>query len=88
MPAEKFKPRSWGSHPIDLAKEYTAWEEAQTAPEAVPDKPEALSTSLVRRGLIDPLTGLRTGNSKQEHISRWTPSERFQHNYKEVFGHE
>ena len=83
----EFKPRSWGAAPQDLAKEYNTWEEAQTAPEDVPDKPEGLSLSLVRRGLIDPLTGLRTGNSKQEHISAWTPSTRFQQNYERVFGH-
>jgi hypothetical protein len=84
---EEFKPRSWGADPIDLEKEYNAWEDAQTAQESPPDKPEGLSTSLVRRGLIDPNTGLRTGNKKQEFISSWTPSETFQQNYQAVFGH-
>lgn len=83
----EFRPRSWAAHPKDLAKEYTAWEEAQTAPDPIPDKPEGLSLSLVRRGLIDPLTGLRTGNKKQEFISSWVPSERFQRNYEGIFGH-
>lgn len=83
----EFKPRSWGADPIDLEKEYNAWEAEQTAPDPVPDKPEALSTSLVRRGLIDPNTGLRTGNSKQEFISAWVPTERFQSNYEQTFGH-
>jgi hypothetical protein len=85
--AGSFRPKSWGAHPKDLAKEYTAWEDAQTAQEATPDKPDSLSISLVKRGLIDPLTGLRTGNSKQEHISRWTPSEQFKTNYERAFGH-
>lgn len=83
----EFRPKSWAAHPIDLAKEYNAWEADQTAQESPPDKPEALSTSLVRRGLIDPLTGLRTGNSKQAYISRWAPSEQFKKNYEAVFGH-
>jgi hypothetical protein len=87
MTDSEFRPRSWAAHPIDLAKEYTAWEDSQTAQETLPDKPEALSTSLVKRGIIDPLTGLRTGNSKQEHISRWVPTDTFKHNYEAVFGH-
>lgn len=85
--AGSFKPSSWAQPVQDLEKEYNAWEEAQTAQEATPEKPEALSTSLVRRGLIDPNTGLRTGNKKQEFISRWTPSKTFQRNYEQAFGH-
>ena len=85
---DEFKPKSWGADPIDLAKEYTAWDNQETTIEDVPDKPEGFSMSLVRRGVIDPNTGLETGNSKQRHISRFTPSERFQNNYTQIFGHE
>jgi len=83
----EFKPKSWAAHPQDLAKEYTAWEDEKTRLPDVPTKPEALSLSMVRRGVIDPNTGLSTGNSKQRHISGWTPSKQFQNNYELAFGH-
>ena len=82
----EFKPKSWAADPQDLAKEYNAWEAEKTALPEAPTKPEALSLSMVRRGVIDPNTGLPTGNSKQRHISAWTPSKKFQEGWDRVFG--
>jgi hypothetical protein len=84
----EFKPSSWAQHPKDLEKEYNAWDKAQTALPETPTEPEALSLSLVRRGVLDPNTGLPTGNSKQRHISAWTPSQTFQKNYDRIFRKE
>jgi len=82
-----FKPSSWQQDPRDLAKEYDAWERAETAPPEVQTKPEEVSLRMVRKGVIDPNTGLLTGNPKQSHISRFTPSQRFQDNYERTFKH-
>ena len=82
-----FKPSTWAQPAEDIAKEYVQHEAAETAVEAPPDKPEALSQSMVRRGVLDPLTGAYGGNSKQQHILSFTPSEQFRENHERIFGH-
>lgn len=88
--SNEFKPSTWAQPAQDIAKEYNDWDKAQHAPEAIPDKPEGLSTSLVRRGIIDPNTGLSTGNSKQGKITMNNVmgfSEQGKRNYERIFGH-
>jgi len=80
-----WKPSSWAKDPKDLAEEYNRWDHEQNSAEAVPDKPEEFNQQLVRRGVIDPMTGLATGNSKQRHLSRWTPSRAFLNNFDSIF---
>ena len=85
-----FRPSTWNQPARDIAKEYNAWDAAETAPEAIPTEPEELSKSLVRRGVLDPNTGFRTGNSKQDkillgNIRGFSP--RAQDNYERIFGH-
>jgi hypothetical protein len=80
----EFKPSSWQQHPKDLAKEYERHDEAVHHMEATPDKPEEFSKRLVRRGVLDPETGLPTGNSKQLHMTHWTPSRSFMQNFDNI----
>jgi len=79
----EFKP-NMQQHPIDIAKDYNEHEAAEQHMEATPDEPEEFSKKLVRRGVIDPRTGLPTGNSKQQHLSNWTPSKKFQAGYDQI----
>lgn len=83
----EFKPSTWAQPVQDIVKEYEAYDAAETAPEAIPDKPEAISKSMIRRGVLDPRTGAYGGNSKQKHILAFTPSPRFMSNYERTFGH-
>lgn len=85
----EFKP-NMQQHPLDIAKDYEKWENEQTAAEPIQDKPEEVSLSMVRRGVMDPRTGLLTGNSKQSHILKrniagFTPAGK--DNYERIFGH-
>jgi len=82
-----FKPSTWAQDPIDIAKEFTAYEEAQVAPDEVQTAPEEFSKQLVRRGVLDPNTGLGTGNDKQRHLTNWQPSISFKSSYERTFGH-
>ena len=85
-----FKPSTWAQPVQDIVKEYNAYDKEQTTVNEVPDKPESLSTSMVRRGGRDPLTGALTGNSKQRcvlagNVSGFT--EAGKRNYERIFGH-
>ena len=82
-----FKPSTWSQPVQDIVKEYEAYDKAENAVEATPDKPEAISTSMVRRGVLDPLTGAYGGSSKQRHISNFVPSEHFRNEHARIFGH-
>ena len=85
----EFKPRSWSAPVQDLVKEYNDFDAQETAIETQ-DKPDSISTSLVRRGLMDPNTGCMTNNSKQGtilryNVSGYSPSGK--ENYRRIFGH-
>ncbi len=85
-----FKPSSYNQDPQDIAKEYDAWDKEQTAAPEVQTKAEAISTSMVRRGVMDPRTGLPTGLHKQGKILRDNAqgfSPRGKQNYEKIFGH-
>jgi hypothetical protein len=87
---KEFKPKSWAAEAQDLATEYNEWDAKENGPEALQTKPEELSLSQVRRGVLDVNTGeygKGVGMSKQMHIIRFTPSERFQSEYERIFGH-
>ena len=84
-----FKP-NYQQHPIDIARDYEKWDAEQNAPEAIPDKPEEVSLRMVKRGVMDPRTGLLTGNSKQNHILTRNITGYTQvgkENYERIFGH-
>jgi hypothetical protein len=83
----EFKPSSWNQDPQDLAKEFTAYEDAQCAPEEQQTAPEEFSKQLVRRGVLDAQTGLVTGHSKQKHLTAWQPSDSYKDSYQRTFGH-
>jgi len=82
-----FKPSTWQQDPQDLAKEFINYEEALTAPEEIQTAPEEFSKRLVRKGVLDPLTGLATGHSKQKHLTAWQPSGNYKSSYERTFGH-
>ena len=84
-----FKPSTWAQPVQDIAKEYDAYDKAETHVE-VQTKPEAISKSMVRRGIMNPLTGLLIGNSKGSKITRdnaegFSPQGKL--NYERTFGH-
>lgn len=86
-----FNPTSWSAPVPDLVKEYNTWDYEQHSPEPTQDKPEEFSKSLVRRGLLDPETGLSLENSKQGCIQKDNVqgySLRGQEEYKRIFGHD
>ena len=82
-----FKPSTWAQPVQDIVKEYETHDAAESAIEAPPDKPEAISKSMIRRGVLDPNTGAYGGNSKQKHILSFTPTRTFMSNYERTFGH-
>ena len=82
-----FKPSTWQQEPQDLAKEFNAFEAAETAPEEVQTKPEEFSKRLIRKGVLDGATGLATGHSKQRHLTSWQPSDYYKYSYENTFGH-
>lgn len=87
---DEFKPSSWQQEPQDIAKEYEAWDREQTAPEDIPTEPEEFSKGMVRRGMLNPETGMPTGASKQSKILRDNArgfSPRGKQNYERIFGH-
>ena len=61
-----FRP-DMNQEPIDIAKDYEKYEYEHLPKSETPDKPEEMSLSMVRRGVLDPETGKTTGNSKQHH---------------------
>lgn len=89
--AKEFKPRDWAAPVQDLVKEYNAWDKAENSPLEVQTAPEEFSKGMVRRGTLDPNTGLATGNSKQGTILSANIrgfSKRGQDNYRAIFGHD
>lgn len=88
--AKEFKPRSWQAEVPDLVKEYEAWDRNENGPAEIQTEPEEFSKGMVRRGTLDPNTGLGTGNSKQGTILNHNVrgfSERGKRNYEAIFGH-
>jgi len=85
----EFKPKSWSAHPVDLEKEYNQWDKERTDTPEIPTKPEEFSKAMVRRGTLDPETGLSTGVSKQGKIldNNIKRSNKYKDNYEETFGH-
>ena len=86
----EFKPSSWSQPVQDLVKEYDSWDKEQTAAPEIQTQPEEVSRSMVRRGVLDPMTGKLTGNSKQSRILRTNCSgfsEKGKQNYERIFGH-
>ena len=84
-----FKPSTWAQPVQDIVKEYEAHDASETSIE-VQDKPEAISESMIRRGLLDPCTGALINNSKSNKITRDNArgfSPRGKMNYEETFGH-
>lgn len=85
-----FKPSTWAQPAQDIAAEYNTWEKAETELPAVQTKREALSESLVRRGLLDPETGATLDNTKQGKILMDNArgfSRIGKLNYERTFGH-
>lgn len=85
-----FKPSSYNQDPQDIAKEYDAWDKAETAAPEIQTKPDAISLSMVNRGTMDRRTGLPTGNMKQSKILRDNSqgfSTQGKLNYERTFGH-
>ena len=85
----EFKPSSWNQPVQDIVKEYEAYDRAETHVE-VQTAPEGISKSMVRRGVLDPRTGMPTGNSKQSKIRTDNTrgfSSRGKMNYEATFGH-
>ena len=86
---QEFKPSTWAQPVQDIVKEYEQHEAAEDYVE-VQTKPEAISRSMVRRGLLDPNTGAVIHNSKANKITRDNVSgysARGQKNYMQIFGH-
>ncbi len=84
-----FKPSTWAQPVQDIVKEYEAHDAAETYTE-VQDRPEAISRSMVRRGLLDPMTGAEIKNPKSAKITRDNAkgfSPRGKMNYERIFGH-
>jgi len=85
-----FKPSTWSQPAQDIAKEYDAWDRANTELPAIQTKREAISESMVRRGVLDANTGELTGNTKQSKILQ-DNSRGFSRlgklNYERTFGH-
>lgn len=86
---QEFKPSTWAQPVQDIVKEYEAFDEAESHVE-VQTAPEAISKSMVRRGVLDPMTGKPTGNSKANKITRdnangFSPMGKM--NYEATFGH-
>jgi len=89
--SKEFKPRSWAAPVQDIVKEYDAWDKAETSPLEVQTAPDEFSKSMVRRGVLDPETGLCTGSAKQSTILAGNIrgfSKRGQANYRAIFGHD
>ncbi len=85
-----FEPSSWSQPVQDITKEYEAWDNEQTAAPEVQTAPEEVSKSMVRRGTLDPRTGMLTGNNKQSRILASNCqgySEEGKQNYERIFGH-
>ena len=86
----EFKPSSWSQPVQDIVKEYERFDAEETAAPEIQTAPEAVSQSMVRRGMLDPNTGLLTGNSKQSRILKSNCkgfSPRGKANYERIFGH-
>lgn len=86
---QRFKPSTWQQPVQDIVKEYNDYERSQTSSIDVPDKPEGLSLSMLRRGVLDRNTGAYGGNScsKQMCILKFVPTEVYKDNYIRTFGH-
>lgn len=85
----EFKPRTWAQPVQDIVKEYEQYEKDEQHVE-VQTEPEAISKSMVRRGIMDPDTGALTGNSKSHKITRDNAngySAQGKLNYERIFGH-
>ena len=85
-----FKPSTWAQPVQDIVKEYTSYEAREYALEDTPTEPGALSKAMVRRGVLDPLTGAYGGNSKQGCITGNNIkgfSELGKQNYERTFKH-
>ncbi len=82
-----FKPSTWAQPVQDIVKEYEAHDASETYQEAPPEEPEAFSKGMVRRGVLDPVTGAYGGSSKQKHILGFVPTKTFKDNYEAIFGH-
>lgn len=84
-----FKP-NMQQHPLDIAKDYDRFENDNNHKTDIQTKPEEFSKAMVRKGLLDPETGMHTGNSKQGHILMHNVrgySEQGKRNYERIFGH-
>ncbi len=84
-----FNPSSWSQPVEDLVKEYNDYDNQSTENE-VQTQAEEISKSMVRRGLLDPNTGVPIQNSKQSKITRdnargFSPIGKL--NYERIFGH-
>ena len=85
-----FKPSTWAQPVQDIVKEYNAYDKAETSSE-IQTEPEAISKSMVRRGVLDPATGALTGNSKAHKVTTDNAqgfSARGKMNYERIFGHK
>lgn len=65
----EFKPSTWAQPAQDIAKEYIAHDAAECHIEQQ-TAPEAISKSMVRRGVMCPRTGALTGLSKANKVTR------------------
>lgn len=86
---DEFKPSTWQQPVQDIVKEYDQFEKDQYS-EEIQTAPEEVSKSMVRRGMLDPMTGMLTGNSKQSKILGMNVagfSSRGKENYERIFGH-
>ena len=86
----EFKPSTWSQPVQDIVKEYERHEKEDSALPEVQAAPEEVSKSMVRRGTLDPNTGLLTGCSKQSKIldsncKGFSPKGK--RNYEQIFGH-
>ena len=84
-----FKPSTWAQPVQDIVKEYETFDKEEHHEEIL-TAPEAISKSMVRRGILDPRTGLETGNSKAGKVTRDNTagfSARGKMNYERTFGH-
>lgn len=85
----EFKPSTWQQPVQDIVKEYNEFDKAEHHQE-VQTAPEDFSKSLVRRGLLNPMTGMPINNSKQRKITQdnargFSPLGKA--NYERIFGH-
>ena len=84
-----FKPSTWAQPATDIAKEYEQYDKAETEVE-VQTAPEAISQSMVRRGVLDPNTGGMLHGTKSNKITEDNArgfSTRGKMNYERIFGH-